>query len=139
MTLRQLNELFDLRDRLKKAQDMKRALESAACPGAQVLTGMPHVTGVKDRVGDLGVEIGDLATKIEKLKAEIKEKEKDICSFLDTVDDDEARICFRLRFFRALTWGEVAGILGREYTEDKVKKLCYKFLEEETYVAKWTS
>jgi len=126
VTLEQLNELFDLREKLSKAMETRLSLESAACPGAQVLTGMPHGTGVKDKVGDLAVEIADLSARIEYLQRAIDEREKEFESFVSTIDDDQTRIIFRLRFSRGLSWKEVSQILGKYTTENSVKAACYR-------------
>ena len=57
MTLEDLNKHLLLREKLEKAQEMLVSLRAAAQPGAARLTGMPHTPGVKDKVGDLAVEI----------------------------------------------------------------------------------
>ena len=55
MTLDELNELFDLRQKLREIQAMRRSFMDAARPGAQVLTGMPHATevGVSQKEGKI--------------------------------------------------------------------------------------
>ena len=130
MTLEQLNELFVLRERLSRALETRLSLASAACPGAQVLTGMPHASGVRDKVGDLAVEIADIDARIKYLQGEIDLREKDASEFIQTIDDDQTRIIFRLRFFRGLTWKEVASIMGRDYSEKSVCTACYKYLSK---------
>lgn len=102
MTLQELNRHFELRERLDKANEMLDALRAAACPGAQVLTGMPHSTGVKDKVGDLAVEIADMDTRIQFLEDEIKTGEETILPFIRSIEDDQTRLIFRLRFIRGL-------------------------------------
>lgn len=128
MTLQRLNEHFELRIRLAKAQEMLESLRAAACPGAAVLTGMPHSPGVKDKVGDLAAEIADTDARIEYLEAEIKQDEREILEYIRAIDDDQLRLIFRLRFIRCLTWGEVASVIGGRNTEDAVKSACYRYL-----------
>ena len=128
MTLQRLNEHFELRIRLVKAQEMLESLRAAACPGAAVLTGMPHAPGVKDKVGDLAAEIADLDARIEYLEAEIKQDEREVLEYIRAIDDDQLRLIFRLRFIRCLTWGEVASVIGGRNTEDAVKSACYRYL-----------
>lgn len=128
MTLQRLNEHFELRIRLAKAQEMLESLRAAACPGAAVLTGMPHTPGVKDKVGDLAAEIADMDARIEYLEAEIKRDEKEVLAYIRSIDDDQTRLIFRLRFIRCLTWGEVASVIGGRNTEDAVKSACYRYL-----------
>ena len=128
MTLQGLNKHFELREKLAKAHEMLDALRAAACPGAQVLTGMPHATGVKDKVGDLAVEIADMGDRIEFLESEIKASEASILPFIKSIDDDQTRLIFRLRFIRGLTWKEVAAVVGGRNSEDSVKMVCYRYL-----------
>lgn len=128
MTLQELNRHFELRERLDKANEMLDALRAAACPGAQVLTGMPHSTGVKDKVGDLAVEIADMDTRIQFLEDEIKTGEETILPFIRSIEDDQTRLIFRLRFIRCLTWKEVAAVIGGRNSEDSVKMVCYRYL-----------
>lgn len=129
MTLKELNRHFVLRERLVKAKDMLASLRAAACPGAQVLTGMPHAPGVSDKVGDLAVEIADLEARIASLERECKEKRETIAAFADGIEDDHIRMIIRLRFLYALTWKEVAGVVGGKNSENSVKSACYRFLE----------
>jgi len=128
MTLEELNKHFELRGRLEKAQQMLAALREAACPGAQVLTGMPHTPGIKDKVGDLAAEIADMDARISFLEDEIERTKQTIIAFIETIEDDQARLIFRLRFIRGLAWKEVAVVVGGRNTEESVKMVCYRYL-----------
>ena len=132
MTLQELAKHFQLRERLARSEQILQSLQSAALPGAQVLTGMPHTPGVKDRVGDLAVEIADMKDSIQALQEEIAKEAIAIELFISSIEDGWVRTILRLRFIRCLTWGEVAAILGGRNTEDGVKSACYRFLSEES-------
>lgn len=129
MTLSELNQHLELREQLNKANEMLRALREAAYPKGQRLDGMPHASGVSDKVGDLAIEIADLTTEIEMLQAEIAEAEKPIEEFITEIHDAQTRMVFRLRFMRCCTWKEVAALIKGGNTEASVKTICYRYLE----------
>lgn len=130
MTLGELSQHFRLLEQLDKAKEIAQNLRSAAIPGAQVLTGMPHAPGVRDRVGDLAVEIADMEDKIKALEAEIAENGKKVEEFIATIENDQTRTIFRLRFLRCLAWKEVAAVLGGRNTEAGVRMMCYRYMDK---------
>jgi len=90
---------------------------------------MPHASGVRDKVGDLVVEIEDVKGEIERLKIEMNQAEREITSYIETIPDIQTRLIFRLRFLRCMTWDEVAAVIGGRNTVSGVKKICYRYLE----------
>lgn len=129
MTLQELSQYFKLREQLARDEEILESLRAAAFPGAQVLTGMPHASGVRDKVGDLAVEIADMERQIERLQEKISREEIKVSGFISTIENDQTRMVFRLRFLRCLTWGEVAAVIGGRNTESSVKNQCYRYLE----------
>lgn len=128
MTLLNLNHHFELIEKLTKAREMLQSLRDTAYPGASVLTGMPHTSGVKDKVGDLAAEIVDMDARVGWLEAEVKASEAMIMPFIQGIDDDQTRLIFRLRFLRGLAWKEVAAVIGGRNSEESVKMVCYRYL-----------
>ena len=106
---------------------MLQSLRDAACPGAAVLTGMPHTPGIKDKVGDLAAEIVDMDARLGILEQEVKASEGQIIPNNQGIDDHQTLI-FRLRFLRGLAWKEVAAVIGGRNSEDSVKMVCYRYL-----------
>lgn len=98
MTLDELDEHLSLVTDLANSREMLRSLWDTAYPGGQVMTGMPHASGVKDKVGDLAVEIADLETEISELEQRCKESEARVRSFVSTISDTRTRMIFRLRY-----------------------------------------
>lgn len=129
MTLQDLSRYYKLRERLSRDEEILSSFEDKACPGAQVLTGMPHTPGVSDKVGNLAVEIADLKDQIDLLREEIAAEELRVTAFISAIENDQTRMIFRLRFLRCLTWGEVAAVIGGRNTEAGVKNICYRYLE----------
>ena len=108
---------------------MLASFESKAYPSAQVLTGMPPVIGIRDKVGDLAAEIADIKEQIAVLQRAIVQEEQRLEVLISGIEDDQTRMIFRLRFLRCLTWGEVAKLIGGRNTEAAVKNACYRYLE----------
>lgn len=129
MDLQELSRYFKIVERLRRDKEILASLEAAAQPGAQVLTGMPHATGVNDKVGDLAVEIADMRNRIGRLQAAADRELVTLEAYIDAIQNDQTRMVFRLRFVRCLKWWQVARILGGGNTEQTVKMICYRYIE----------
>ena len=131
MTLQELSKYYKLHERLERNREMLSSLYAAAGPGAQIITGMPHAPGVRDKVGNLIVEIEDVEEEIKRLEVEMDQVEQEISSYIKTIPDIQTRLIFRLRFLRCMTWDEVATTIGGRNTVNGVKKTCYRYLDAE--------
>lgn len=60
-------------------------------------------------------------TIIEKPKVE---------AYCKSIVDARMYLVFRLRFIRCYSWAEVAGVLGKGYTEDGVSRMAYNYLNK---------
>ncbi len=129
MTLRELSKYYKLHERLERNRQMLSSLSAAAGPGAQVLTGMPHATGVSDKVSDLVIEMEDLKERIAYLEVECAQEKKKLEQYIGKIRDDQARMVFRLRFIHCMTWLQVADTIGGHNTERSVKAICYRYLK----------
>ena len=96
MTLIELNRYFELVSNLARTKELLDNLRAAAYPASPALTGMPHAPGVKDKVGDLAVEIADLETRKEYIEKEIRRQKSKVEEFVATIDDYYLRTLFRL-------------------------------------------
>ena len=47
-----------------------------------------------------------------------------------SIVDARMYLVFRLRFIRCYSWAEVAGVLGKGYTEDGVSRMAYNYLNK---------
>ena len=127
MTFEKLNQHARLHRQLAEAMELRSSLETAAGPGAQALTGMPHAPGYQDRLGDLAAEIADVSRDIEVLEAEIVRQEEEIEAFIRTIRDPHTRTVFRLRFLRGLGWGEIASVIGGGNTASGVRMTVTRY------------
>lgn len=129
MTLQELNAYFHLLGQLHKARELLASLEAAASPQSPGLDGMPRAPGVRDSVGRLAVEIADMRARVRFLAGEADAQRGRVARYIDGIADDQARLIFRLRFLRGLSWGEVAAVVGGGNTENGVKCVCYRYLQ----------
>ncbi len=129
MTLRELSKYYKLHERLERNRDMLSSLSAAAGPGAQVLTGMPHATGISDKVSDLAIEMGDLEERIACLEVKCEQEKKKLERYIGEIGDDQTRMVFRLRFIHCMTWKEVADTIGGRNTANSVKLICHRYLK----------
>ncbi len=127
-TLQELSKYYNLLQRIYRAEDILAGPQSAVCPGAQKPTGMPAAPGVKDKLGDFTAEIVDMQQLIEELKQAAEQERAKVEAYINSIDDEQTRLIFRLRFLHCLTWQEVAEIIGRRNTAAGVRMICKRHL-----------
>ena len=128
MKLEELNEHYNLIQQLQELQQTYESMKAKAL-GGQRLTGMPHGTGVSDKVAMLAVELADLSGRIKYMQDAVRKKAAPIEEWTNTIEDERTRIIFRLRFLHGYSWCEVADILDNRITEEAVKMVCYRYLK----------
>ena len=128
MTLEEISKYTKLIARLESAEEILKSLQEAVRPGSQVISGMPKSLTVKDKVGNLVVEIDDLKNRIVFLKKEIRREGKKLSEFIEEIHSETLRVIFRMKYFRGLSWMQIAEILGESYTEESVKMVAYRYL-----------
>ena len=75
MTLQELSKYYDIQMTLEKDREALERLRQRITPASPQLTGMPHTPGVRDKVGDLAVELADMDERIRWLE-ELAAQEK---------------------------------------------------------------
>jgi len=129
MTLKELSIYFKLHKRLERNRQMLSSLSAASGPGAQVLTGMPHAAGVSDKVGDLVIKKEGLKERVAYLEEECAREKRILERYIDTIEDIQTRVVFRLRFVHCMTWPQVAKAIGGRNTASSVRAICYRHLK----------
>ncbi|MBO5167658.1 MAG: hypothetical protein J6B49_00970 [Phascolarctobacterium sp.] len=127
MNLSELNKHLELIQKLHKAQELYQNI-SAKTLGATKLDGMPHGSGVGDKVGMLAIELADLEARINYLKFEVQKNSVGVEAFINNIDDDLTRMIFRLRYLHGYSWREISSFIGGKNTEEAVKMICYRYL-----------
>lgn len=130
MTLKELSQLYYLNREIEMDQQRLRELEIKALPGAQVLTGMPHGSGVSDVVGRYAAEIADLRGIIEAKHQQCLYERSRLERYIAGIDDSLLRQIFTYRFVNGLPWLQVAACIGGGNTADSVRVACNRYLEK---------
>jgi DNA-directed RNA polymerase specialized sigma24 family protein len=126
MNLQEASRYAVLAARLARAEELLESMQEASRPGSAVIDRMPRAAEVKDKVGDLIVEIDDLKGQIEYLKRAVWRERRKLDKFIGSINEIHVRMAFRLKFVRDLTWAQTAEILGS--TEESIKAAAYRFL-----------
>ena len=127
MTLEQLNEHLSF---LWQWQAAKERLQSmrAVVLGAQQYDGMPHASGISDKVERLALIMADQEEDVNRLEKQLRKSTKAVTKFVNQISDERTRLIFRLRFIGGLSWDEVAKMIGGGNSPEAVKMCCYRFL-----------
>lgn len=128
MTLHELSKYYDIQMTLGKDREALERLRRRITPASPQLTGMPHTPGVRDKVGDLAVELADMDERIRWLEELAAQEKPKVEAYCKNIVDARMYLIFRLRFIRCYSWAEVAGVLGKGYTEDGVSRMAYNYL-----------
>ena len=130
MTLKELSQLYYLNWEIEMDQRRLRELEARALPGAQVITGMPHGSGVADIVGRYAAEIADLRGIIEAKHQQCLYERSRLERYIADIDDSLLRQIFTYRFVNGLPWLQVAACIGGNNTADSVRVACNRYIEK---------
>ena len=130
MTLKELSQLYYLNREIEMDQRRLRELEARALPGAQVITGMPHGTGVADIMGRYAAEIADLRGIIEAKHQQCLYERSRLERYIADIDDSLLRQIFTYRFVNGLPWLQVAACIGGNNTADSVRVACNRYIEK---------
>jgi len=128
VTLQDLNRYLTLCKQLDSARESLLDLQDAAVPGAQVLTGMPHAPGVKDKVGNIAIMIADTKSEIVEMETELAARQREIEAFIKAIPYVELRTIFRLRYLCKMTWGDVAEVFRWRYDESTLRRRIERYM-----------
>jgi len=121
LTKEELKQIYYLNKEVKMWQKELERLQCMSLIKGQQITGMPHVPGVSDKVGDLATTIADIEAIIRGKLAEIQIQRRKIIEYINSIDDSLLRQIMFLRNVSCMTWGQVARELNS--TENCVKQI----------------
>lgn len=129
MTLKELSQLYYLNQEIEMDRRRLRELEVKALPGAAPITGMPHGSGLADRVGEYAAEMADLRGIIEAKHQQCLYERSRLERYIAGIEDSLIRQIFTYRFINGLPWFRVAACIGGGNTEDACRKAVQRYLE----------
>lgn len=105
------------------------------------MDGMPHGSTPGDPVARMAIAIAALHEELKELRADLKErlaelkkKEREIRTYIDSVEDEEIKLIIELRFIDLMDWYDIAGRLedmtGKHVDRSTPGKKMRRFLTE---------
>jgi hypothetical protein len=130
MNKKELSQLYYLNREIEQLKSRIEELECIAVSDTSRITGMPHVTGISDKVGIYAAEIADLKELLNlNLKKCFYELNR-LNRYIESIDDSQMRMIMTLRYVNGLSWRQIAFSIGGGNTEDSIKKLAYRYLKK---------
>ena len=128
LSKKELSQLYYLNREIEHLQTRINELETIATSCASSITGMPHASGINDKIGKYAAEIADLknllSLNLQKCFYELNRLNR----FINSVEDSEMRQILTYRYISGLTWQQIAFSIG-EYDEQYPRRKHNKFLE----------
>ena len=130
MTNKELSQLYYLDKEIKLKSKQLEQLYAVAEGTTQKLTGLPHGTETKDKVGNTVADIADIKAILELKRKEYYHQYNCLTRYIESIDDSQLRQIMTLRYIKLKKWNEGADVVGGNNTEDSVKKRTYRYLNK---------
>ena len=134
MTEKELSGYVFIKARIAKVEEKLAELEMETGVGAVNMDGMPHGSTPGDPVARMAIARASLHEHLVRLKAELKEKEREIMEYINGVEDQEVKLIIEWRFIDLLDWFEIAGkleeVTGKSVDRSTPAKKMRKFFQE---------
>ena len=133
MTLKELSQLYWLNREIERDKERLEELkQKSRSISGQAITGMPSGGSPAGSSIDRCVaEIVDLEMIISAKITQCMHERNRLERYIADIPDSLTRMIFTLRFINGLSWLQVALHIGGGNTADAVKKVCYRYLENE--------
>ena len=129
MTKKELSQLYWLNREIEEEKRKLAELEAAATGCTAKITGLPHVSGAHDKIGDLGILIAEQRDLIDlKVRQSVVEYNR-LMRYIASVEDAQMRTILSLRYIDGLSWQQVAFRIG-ESDEQYPRRKHNKFLRK---------
>ena len=112
MTKKELSQLYWLNREIEEEKRKLHELEAAASGCTARITGLPHVMGAYDKIGDLAILIAEQRDLIDlKVRQSVIEYNR-LNRYIAGVEDAQMRMILSLRYVNGLYWKDVAHRMG---------------------------
>lgn len=129
MTLKEISQYYELRQKLTRYSNSLIALKSAAEKMTSRLDGMPRNGNGIDNVSYYVERIIQLEEKIESKNEELMEAKQEALDYISKIEDSYMQTVFLLRFIECMSWGDIAISVGNEGAADSIRMACYRYLD----------
>lgn len=130
MTKKELSQLYYLNREIEEMQNRLQELENSAISCTANITGMPHASGISDKVGKYVAEIADLKSLLDlNLKKCFYELSR-LNRYINSIDDSEMRMILSLRYINGLCWEQVAASISPYASGESIRKAHDRFLKK---------
>lgn len=130
MTLKELSQLYYLNREIENDRRRLEELEAKlASPHSPNLSGMPRGTACKNEIESFVADIIDLMAIMAAKQQQCIYEHSRLMRYITEINDSLTREIFIFRFVNGLSWRQVAASVGGNNTEESVKKICYRYLD----------
>ena len=130
MTKQELSQLYYLNGEIEQLKNRITELECVATSTSSRITGMPHTSGISDKVGKYVAEIADLKELLDlNLKKCFYELNR-LNRYIEGIDNSEMRMILSLRYINGLSWEQVAVSISPYASGESVRKSHDRFLRK---------
>lgn len=128
MTIKEyLNQYLILEKRIQLLDEEIAEVEEEQDKCTAELDGMPHGTGLSDKVGELATTLADLKWDLVDLRNEAWKTRARILHTIVSVDDEDYQQLLKLRYIEGMHWNDIADTMY--YTRRWVTTLHGRALE----------
>lgn len=108
MTERELMSLIYIQARIEKNCERLLELESEDGLGSVEMDGMPHSKTPGNPVERMALARAALHEKLVQLKADLKQKELEIMSYIESIEQEDVKFIMEVRYIDGKSWHDAA-------------------------------
>ena len=128
MTKKELSQLYYLNREIEEQQRRLQELEESATSCTAHITGMPHGSGVADKIGKYAAEIADMRGLLDlNLKKCFYELNR-LNRYIASIEDSQMRMILSLRYINGLPWKQIAASISSCVSGESIRKAHERFL-----------